>query len=94
MICEVTGMDVSNASLYDGSTGLAEAVLMAQRITKRRKFLIARTVHPEYRAVVDTYARNLGIEVQLIDYLETGRVDIARRHGAVSLRGPAPARPG
>src|SRR5689334_3670694 len=51
-ITQLTGLDVANASLYDGSTGLAEAVLMAQRVSKRNKFLIAKTVHPEYRAVV------------------------------------------
>jgi len=72
---QLTGLDVANASLYDGSTGLGEAVLMAHRITKRNKFLIAKSVHPEYRAVVATYARNLGIEVQLIDFSESGRVD-------------------
>src|SRR5690349_4030066 len=55
-ITQLTGMDVSNASLYDGSTGLAEAVLMAHRLAKKNKFLIAKTVHPEYRAVVNTYA--------------------------------------
>jgi glycine dehydrogenase subunit 1 len=76
-ITQLTGMEVANASLYDGSTGLAEAVLMAQRITKRHKFLIARTVHPEYRAVVETYAKNLGIEIQLLPWTETGSVDLA-----------------
>jgi len=77
-IAQLTGMDVANASLYDGSTGLAEAVLMAQRITKKNKFLIARTVHPEYRAVVATYARNLGLEIQLVDYSPDGRLDFAK----------------
>src|SRR3989442_1339264 len=77
-IAQLTGMDVANASLYDGSTGLAEAVLMAQRISKKHKFLIARTVHPEYRAVVDTYAKNLGIHIELIEYAPDGRVDIDR----------------
>jgi len=77
-IAQLTGMDVANASLYDGSTGLAEAVLMAQRISKKHKFLIARTVHPEYRAVVDTYAKNLGIHVELIEYAPDGRVDMDR----------------
>jgi len=73
-ITQLTGLDVANASLYDGSTGLGEAVLMAHRITKRSKFLVAKSVHPEYRAVVATYARNLGIDIQLIDYSESGRV--------------------
>src|SRR5262245_53030674 len=53
-ITQLTGMEVSNASLYDGSTALAESVLMAHRMTRRGKFLIAKTVHPEYRACVRT----------------------------------------
>src|SRR5215471_3088926 len=76
-ITQLTGLEVANASLYDGSTGLAEAVLMAHRITKRNKVLIAKSVHPEYRAVVATYARNLGIEIQLIDFTGSGQVDSA-----------------
>src|SRR5215472_5430140 len=77
-IAQLTGMEVANASLYDGSTGLAEAVLMAHRLAKKNKFLIAKTVHPEYRAVVNTYARNLGIEIALIDYDGNGRVDFRK----------------
>src|SRR5215471_1477842 len=77
-IAQLTGMEVANASLYDGSTGLAEAALMAQRITKKNKFLVARTVHPEYRAVVDTYAKNLGIRIELVDYAPDGRIDLAK----------------
>src|SRR6266853_1405190 len=75
-ITQLTGMEVANASLYDGSTGLAEAVLMAQRVTKKNKFLLAKTVHPEYRAVVNTYARNLGIHIEPIGYLKSGRIDL------------------
>src|SRR5205823_14812976 len=75
-MAQLTGMEVANASLYDGSTGLAEAVLMAQRVTRRNKFLIAKTVHPEYRAVVGTYAKNLGSQIELIDYTADGRVDL------------------
>jgi len=82
-ITQLTGLDVANASLYDGSTGLGEAVLMAHRITKRKKFLIAKSVHPEYRAVVATYARHLGIEIQLVDYTESGRVDNAAIRNAM-----------
>jgi glycine dehydrogenase subunit 1 len=73
---ELTGMDVANASLYDGSTGLAEAVLMAQRVSKKNRFLIAKTVHPEYQAVIKTYARNLGIHLETVAYTESGRVDV------------------
>src|SRR5215831_15167434 len=61
MICELTGMEVSNASLYDGSTATAEAVLMAERVTNRPKVAIAGNLHPEYRQVIDTYIRNAGI---------------------------------
>jgi len=61
MICELTGMDVSNASLYDGSTATAEAVLMAERVTGRTKVALAGNMHPEYIEVVDTYIRNAGI---------------------------------
>ena len=75
-IAQLTGMEVANASLYDGSTGLAEAVLMAQRVTRRNKFLVAKTVHPEYRAVVSTYAKNLGVKVELLDYTSEGRLDL------------------
>src|SRR5579862_875404 len=77
-MAQLTGMEVANASLYDGSTALAEAVLMAHRVARKNKFLMAKTVHPEYRAVVSTYARNLGIEIELIDYLEDGRVDFEK----------------
>jgi glycine dehydrogenase subunit 1 len=75
-ITQLTGMEVANASLYDGSTGLAEAVLMAQRITRKNKFLVAKTVHPEYRAVVNTYAKNLGVRIEPIGYTDNGRVDL------------------
>src|SRR5499426_2099002 len=77
-VTQLTGMDVSNASLYDGSTAVAEAVLMAQRVTGKKRFLIAKTLHPEYRAVIQTYVRNLGFEITLIDYTEDGRLDLAK----------------
>jgi len=77
-IAQLTGMEVANASLYDGSTGLAEAFLMAQRVTRKNRFLMARTVHPEYRAVVNTYAKNLGIHIESIDYTPDGRIDLEK----------------
>jgi glycine dehydrogenase subunit 1 len=82
-ITQLTGMDVSNASLYDGSTAIAEAVLMAQRVTGKKRFLIAKTVHPEYRAVIDTYVKNLGLQVELIDYTQEGRIDFKKLESAI-----------
>jgi glycine dehydrogenase subunit 1 len=83
-ITQLTGQEVANASLYDGSTAVTEGMVMAHRITKRLKFLVAKTVHPEYRAVMATYARNLGIEIQTIDYLPTGRIDLQQLEKALN----------
>ncbi len=77
MICELTGMEVANASMYDGSTGAAEALLMAVRVTGRKGALVARTVHPEYREVINTYVQHQGLPVSDFSYLENGRVDMA-----------------
>ncbi|MBZ5531195.1 MAG: aminomethyl-transferring glycine dehydrogenase subunit GcvPA [Acidobacteriia bacterium] len=77
MICELTGMEVANASMYDGSTGAAEALLMAVRVTGRKSALVARTVHPEYREVINTYVQHQGLPVSDFGYLENGRVDLA-----------------
>jgi len=64
LICQLTGMDVSNASLYEGATSVVEAVLMAMRVTKRReKVVVLGSVHPEYRETLNTYVRHLGCEV-------------------------------
>jgi len=82
-ITQLTGMDVSNASLYDGSTAVAEAVLMAQRVTGKKRFLVAKTLHPEYRAVIQTYVKNLGFEIEFIDYMEDGRLDLAKLNTAI-----------
>jgi glycine dehydrogenase subunit 1 len=77
MICQLTGMDVANASLYDGSTAVAEAVLMAGRITNRQKVLLAATVHPEYREVVRNYTKTLGFELEIIPYdPESGQLNL------------------
>src|SRR6201992_2744542 len=75
MICELTGMEIANASMYDGSTGAAEAVMMAVRVTGRDGAVIARTVHPEYREVVATYAQHQEIPLTEIGYSDNGRVD-------------------
>ena len=85
MIAELTGMDVANASMYDGSTGAAEAVMMAVRVTGRHEAVVARTVHPEYREVLATYAKHQGLPLRLVDYnSETGRVDLDALDAAIS----------
>ncbi len=76
MICELTGMEVANASMYDGSTGAAEALLMAARVTGRSGAVVARTVHPEYREVIRTYTQHRGFPIAEFGYLENGRVDM------------------
>jgi len=76
MICELTGMDVANASMYDGSTGAAEALMMAARITGRSKAAVAATVHPEYREVITTYTRYQGMPMSTFRYAGNGRVDL------------------
>src|SRR5919206_4256341 len=72
MICELTGMEVANASMYDGSTGAAEAVMMAVRLTGRRGVVVARSVHPEYREVLATYALNQGLPLSAAGFGENG----------------------
>ena len=63
MICRLTGMEVSNASIYDGGTALYEAMMMAMRITKRGKIILDDTVNPIYRVMLESYTRNLNIEL-------------------------------
>jgi len=75
LMCQLTGQEVANASVYDGSTATTEAVLMAERLTGRRRVLIARSVHPEYREVLRTYAKNSGLKVEEISYTAAGTID-------------------
>lgn len=63
LVCQLTGMEVANASMYDGSTALAEAVLMAERVTKRSKVVACGAIHPEYLDVITTYVQHAGIEL-------------------------------
>ncbi len=76
-ICQLTEMEIANASMYDGSSALAEAVLMARRISRRQRIVVAKTVHPEYRAVLDTYARHQDLTIQEVGYQENGCLDLA-----------------
>jgi glycine dehydrogenase subunit 1 len=75
--CLLTGLDVANASLYDGSTALCEAVLMAQRLVKgKTKVVVAKSIHPHYLQTVRTYIQNLGIDIVEVGYGADGRVDL------------------
>src|SRR6195256_1451753 len=75
LMCQLTGQEVANASMYDGSTATTEAVLMAERVTGRQRVLVARSVHPEYREVLKTYAKNSGLRVEEIPFTTNGTVD-------------------
>ena len=75
LVCQLTGMEVANASMYDGSTATAEAYLTAQRVTKRDKIVVATSVHPEYREVARTYTQHGAAEIIEVPFDETtGRV--------------------
>jgi glycine dehydrogenase subunit 1 len=63
LVCELFELDVANASLYDGATAVAEAVLMAERVTRRERVVLAGSLHPEYRSVVETYVAERGTEL-------------------------------
>src|SRR5438552_3093794 len=78
MLCQLTGMEVANASMYDGSTAVPEAAMMAVRATGRDGVLVSRTVHPEYREVLATYAKHQGMPVAEFAYnQESGGLDLA-----------------
>lgn len=76
LMCQLTGQEVANASMYDGSTATTEAVLMAERVTGRQRVLVARSLHPEYRDVLRTYAKNSGLKVEEIPYSAAGTLDV------------------
>lgn len=78
LVCNLFQMEVSNASMYDGATSLAEAALMAYRLRKGEKFLVAKTLHPEYYQTLSTYTKPLGIKLIQIPYTQRGTLDIPR----------------
>ncbi|PYV84406.1 MAG: aminomethyl-transferring glycine dehydrogenase subunit GcvPA [Acidobacteria bacterium] len=84
MICELTGMEVANASMYDGSTAAAEAVMMAVRLSGRRNVAVARSVHPEYREVLSTYAFHQGMPLATVPFEDSGRVNLREIERAVT----------
>lgn len=77
LIARLLGMEVANASMYDGASALAEALLMAIRITRRKKVAVSRAVHPLYRRVVATYLAPTGYEIVEIPYTPDGRTDLS-----------------
>jgi glycine dehydrogenase subunit 1 len=76
-VCLLTGMDVANASMYDGATATAEAALMATRLTERKRIVVGAAVHPEYRKVLATYLASTGDEIVTVPYGADGRTDLA-----------------
>lgn len=75
LVCELFGTDIANASMYDGSTAMTEAAMMACRMTKRDRIVVATTVHPQYREVLKTYAQNIGLTVVETGYTAQGTYD-------------------
>lgn len=93
LVTRLLGMEVANASLYDGATALAEALLMAIRITRRNRVAVSKAAHPLYRRVVQTYFEPTGHEMVELDYLEDGRTDLSSIDGnddlaAVAVQSP------
>src|SRR6202795_3378538 len=84
LMCQLTGQEVANASMYDGSTATTEAVLMAERLTGRRRVLVARSGHPEDRDVLRTDAKNSGLHVEEISYTMTGTLDAKALKAAIN----------
>ena len=76
MVCLLTGMEIANASMYDGASSLAEAVIMANRINRRSEFLVSRAIHPEYRTVVETYTRGSKFDLKEVPYTSEGATDL------------------
>ena len=95
-VCLLTGLDIANASVYDGATALAEGAIMAVNATGRRAILVSRAVHPNYRAVLRTYARGLDLDVEELPVAADGTTDFAnlearladKRFAAVVVHSP------
>jgi len=79
MLCNLTGMDVANASVYDGASACAEAVLMACRITKKTKALVSYVLNPDYKQVIETYCYGAGIEIEYLE-LSEGKTEFPSCH--------------
>jgi glycine dehydrogenase subunit 1 len=77
LVCELYGMEVANASLYDGANALVEGVNLAVRTKRHEKAVVASTVHPHYREVLRTYTSGLGLDIETVDFGEDGTIDPA-----------------
>jgi len=91
MVCELTGMEIANASMYDGASAAAEAILMAERVAGRGRVLVSAALFPHVRRVVDTYCWAAGIELVELPYDDRGRVDrsaISRNVSGLLLQTP------
>jgi glycine dehydrogenase subunit 1 len=84
MVSELTGMEVANASMYDGSTASTEAVMMAARLTGRRSAVVARSLHPEYREVLNTYAAQQALILTTVGFGENGRLDLKQLEKSIT----------
>jgi glycine dehydrogenase subunit 1 len=84
LVCELTGMEVANSSMYDGATALAEAMFMASRVTGKKRLLLAESVNPHYRQVVRTYAWAADLELIELAYGEQGRLDREALKGSLT----------
>lgn len=85
-ICLLTGMDIANASVYDGATALAEAAIMALNANGRKKILVSRAIHPNYRAVLKTYCDGLEVEIDEVPFNAGGTTDMAALRDAVATK--------
>jgi glycine dehydrogenase subunit 1 len=83
LMTQLTGQEVSNASLYDGSTATTEAALMALRVNRRHRVVLARTLHREYRQILQTYVRNQDVELVEVPYAASGQIDTAQLESTV-----------
>ena len=89
LMCELTGQEVANASMWDGSTATTEAVLMAERLTGRQRVLVARSLHPEYRQVLDDLrAQSWTCRSTRSDSRSSGQVDASALEAAINAETP------
>ena len=89
LVSRLLGMDVANASMYDGASGLAEALLMSIRVSRRKKVAVSRAVHPMYRKVVETYLSPAGFEIAELPVGADGRTDLSGLKDLGELAGVA-----